>query len=385
LVAVEETPNEERRRLRSATTIDRRAAETAAGWLRDHATDLFLPDEPLAVDRNDDRPVSFGMRTTRDLFTDRQLAVISTAMAWIATADLPEKVRAGLRLAVSNALATNNKLCGYAHDYGRLSALFSIRGYSLPALPVELNPLHPDAGRGTLAHCVERVARAGHTIVRRHTWVPAEARVVSVELPLTTTPADDLSCRPASTPPSHTEPPAQLCLFDPPYFDYIAYSELSAFYRAWLQTPSPPSLPLMPHGEDPGEAFGLDLGDALRSLVARLAPGRPLAFTYHSTNPQAWRSVGIALDKANLAVTALWPVRSDGHMGHHSHPGNCEWDLVLVCRRVSETTPTCTIFTIEDWAEAAHPLKIGTADRTSMNLAISIVTARFATVAKEPS
>lgn len=385
LVAVEETPNGERRRLRSAAPVDRQADATAAGWLRDRATDLVLPDELLAVDRHDDRPLSFGMRTTRDLFTDRQLAVIGTAMAWIATADLPDKVRAGLRLAVSNALATNNKLCGYAYDYGRLSALFSIRGYSLPALPVELNPLHPDAGRGTLAHCVERVARAGQTMVRRHTWVPAAARVVAVELSLTTAAADNLGCRPASTPPSSTEPLAQLCLFDPPYFDYIAYTELSAFYRAWLQTPPPPSPPLMPHGDDPGEAFGLDLGDALRCLVARLEPGRPLAFTYHSTNPEAWRSVGIALDEAKLAVTALWPVRSDGHMGHHSHPGNCEWDLVLVCRPVSETTPTRPSFTIETWAEAARPLEIGTADRTSMSLAISLVTARFARPAEEPS
>lgn len=382
LVAVEETPTGQRRQLRSPCATDHRALKAAAARLAKYTDDVAFLTEPLAVERHDDRPVSFGMRTTRDLFTARQLAVFITAMTWVANADLDDTVRAGLRLAVSNALATNNKLCSYAHDYGRLSALFSVRGYSLPALPVELNPLHPDAGRGTLAHCIERAARAGATTVRRHTWAPTAARVVPAELELVTTAAtDDVTCAPASTPPSSSEPRAQLCVFDPPYFDYIAYTELSAFYRAWLPTPSPSAAPLLPHGKDPGEAFGLDLGVALRALLVRLEIQRPLAFTYHSTNPEAWRAVGIALDEAKLAITALWPVRSDGHMGHHSHPGNCEWDLVLVCRRVTETARAASPFAIERWAQAVYPLEIAAADRISMELAISIVTSRFATVA----
>ena len=49
-----------------------------------------------------------------------------------------------------------DRLCGYATDYGRLSPLFSVRGYSLPALAVELNPLNLKSGRGTIAACIER-------------------------------------------------------------------------------------------------------------------------------------------------------------------------------------------------------------------------------------
>jgi adenine-specific DNA methylase len=379
LVAVEETPRGRRRRLRAAVPADRRIP-ALVDWLVQHASIAMIPDWPLAVDRHDDRPVSFGMRTIRDLFTDRQLAVLGTAMAWIAEADMADNVRTGLRLAVSNALATNNKMCSYARDYGRLSALFSVRGYSLPALPVELNPLHPDAGRGTLAHCVERVARAGGTKVRRYSWSPATGEAVPIDLDLGTAIAGDVACRSASDPPATDDRAAQICVFDPPYFDYIAYTELSEFYRAWLPAPAPAAAPMLPHGDDPGEAFGLDFGVALRAMLARLAPGRPLAFTYHSTNPEAWRAVGIALDEAKLAVTALWPVRSDGHMGHHSHPGNCEWDLVLVCRRVTETNRADATFTVDGWIDSSRPLKIGTADRDSMGLAIATISSRFATV-----
>jgi putative DNA methylase len=384
LIAVEETEKGKRRRIRKPSRDDLAAARTASEWLTDHRGNLLLPTVELATERHDERPISFGMKHAVDLFTDRQLAVFGSAFAWLASAKLDPDVRDGLRLAVSNALATNNKLCGYAYDYGRLSALFSVRGYSLPALPVELNPLHADGGRGTLHHCIERVSRAGTDNARRHVWSATAAAVEARSLALPTNAAvNDVKCMSATTSPSASDPSADLCVFDPPYFDYIAYSELSEFYRAWLAPDASLGTPLLPGGSDPGESFGLELGVAMRSALARLAPGRPLAFTYHSASAEAWRAVGIALDEAKLRVTALWPVYSDGHMGHHSHPGNCEWDLVLVCRRVSETNASAMTFSAETWAESAKPLSIGDADRASMAHAISVASCRFGTPAKE--
>jgi adenine-specific DNA methylase len=324
------------------------------------------------------------MKHAIDLFTDRQLAVFGSAFAWISSAKLDARVRDGLRLAVSNALATNNKLCSYAYDYGRLSALFSVRGYSLPALPVELNPLHEDGGRGTLNNCIERVARAGTGSTRRHVWSATAAKVEARTLALPTNAAvSNVKCTSATAPPSGRDSSVDLCVFDPPYFDYIAYSELSEFYRAWLAPDAIVGAPLLPGGSEPGESFGLELGVAMRSALARLAPGRPLAFTYHSASAEAWRAIGIALDEAKLRVTALWPVYSDGHMGHHSHPGNCEWDLVLVCRRVSETAPALMTFDADSWARSAKPLTIRDADRASMGHAITVARSRFGTPAKE--
>lgn len=384
LIAVEDTAKGQRREIRKPSRDDLKAAQSAAAWLAEHRSELTLPVLSLAAERHDERPVSFGMTHATDLFTDRQLAVFGSAFAWLSSAKLEPDVREGLRLAVSNALATNNKLCSYAYDYGRLSALFSVRGYSLPALPVELNPLHPDGGRGTLHHCVERVARAGSDNTRRHVWSPTARGVEARTLALPTNAAvDRVTCRSATASPNGRDPSADLCVFDPPYFDYIAYSELSEFYRAWLAPEAAVGTPLLPGGSDPGESFGLELGVALRGALARLAPGRPLAFTYHSASAEAWRAVGIALDEAKLRVTALWPVYSDGHMGHHSHPGNCEWDLVLVCRRVSETVASAMTFNADSWARSAKPLTIRDADRASMDHAISVASSRFGNPAKE--
>lgn len=384
LVGVEYTSAEARRRIYKARKADLAALESATAWLDENAPTLPLPTAELCAERHDERPRSFGMATVQDLFTERQLAVFGSAFKWLQSAELDPSVRTGLRLALSNALATNNKLCSYAYDYGRLSALFSVRGYSLPTLAVELNPLHPDSGRGTIHNCIERVARAAASEVRRYTWSTNIGKPAPVSLALATN-ADtsEVMCVDAGAAADSNVTSADLCFFDPPYFDYIAYSELSEFYRAWVGLPPLDAEPLLPAGDDPGEDFGLKLGVAMRAALARLAPGRPIAFTYHSTAREAWRAVGIALDEAKLRVTALWPVRSDGHMGHHSHPGNCEWDVLVVCRRIHETSPAAATFDVEDWQRSAHPLEIGQADRVSIDLAVEVASARFGVITKE--
>jgi adenine-specific DNA methylase len=123
---------------------------------------------------------------------------------------------------------------------------------------------------------------------------------------------------------------------DPPYFDYIAYSELSEFFRLWLREPGLAGAPLLPGTESPVESFAVSLGGALKVTLTRLRPGAPLVFTYHSANPNAWIAIGDAFDIADLAVVALWPVLADPHMGHHAAEGNCEWDVVVVARRTGE-------------------------------------------------
>jgi len=376
LIAVEETAAGCRRRVRAPVPADF-AALASATAITTSQIDLDLPTGRLSPDRHDDRPLSYGIATARQLFSDRQLAVLGSAMAWVRQADLRPSVRRALRLAVSNALTTNNKLCSYAMDYGRLAPLFSVRGYSIPALAVELNALHPNQGRGTILHCIEHVVRSSTLSVQRHVWSVSANKPVKTTMTFSkATDSDTVTCVPAE----HRPPNAgkvDMCLFDPPYFDYISYGELSEFYRSWLGLGDPPTEPLLPGGSDPAARFGKKMGACLRAATERLATGRTLTFTYHSANPDAWRAIGIALDAASLAVTAVWPVRSDGHMGHHSHPGNCEWDMILVCRRKAETRSLPLNVTVESWVDLAGSLPIGDADKASMALALAAVGPRF--------
>lgn len=381
LVAVEETPPDERRRLRPPVTEDLRALDSARRTLSSRRGGLHLPDGDVQVGHHDDRPVSYGITRYEQLFTPRQLLILGSAWTWVSARDWPKSVRRALQMALSNALATNNRLCGYATDYGRLSPLFSVRGYSLPALAVELNPLHPTGGRGTIGACIARNVRAaGRAPVRRYSWHVSKKRPVAVDFDVTTSGVDvAVACRSADLfPPPGAQADVDICIFDPPYYDYIAYDELSAFYRAWQDSAQLAGPPLLPGRGNGAEAFGVYLGRCMRAVTARVRAGRPIVFTYHSSNPDAWDAIGEAMHAADLAVTAIWPVRSDGHMGHHSHDGNSEWDLVIVSRRRRETEPCIPSFNVDRWIDDVKPLRVSDADRKNMTLAYNVVASRFA-------
>lgn len=379
LIAVEETHDEHRRRIRAATNMDRKQVDRAKTYIARYHHHLALPKGSFAKMRVDERPRSYGVTRYQDLFGPRQLATFGAAFAWVDRQELTAGVKAALFLALSNALATNNRLCGYARDYGRIAPLFSVRGYALPALAVELNPFHPSAGRGTLARIFARLERSCMpNKVRRYVWDQEEDEAIatSIRFPrLSTKP--DIRCASASKPIDSLKNSIDVCVFDPPYFDYIAYSELSEFYRSWLRKHRLGGTPLFPDSSDPVSSFGEMLGDCLAAVRDRVKAGRPIAFTYHSASDDAWKAIGHALDRAELLVTALWPLRNDVHMGHHTASGNCEWDVVVVCRRTAECERDSPPQTVEDWRAGLSGLPISEADERGLELALSMAAERF--------
>src|SRR5206468_1566491 len=193
-------------------------------------------------------------------------------------------------------------------DYGRLAPLFSVRSYSLPWLAVELNPFHPSGGRGTLRRILDRITRSAGDRVRRYVWSQRTKRPEAVTTDYARarrTP--EVLCQSASAELAFKSD-HDLCMFDPPYFDYIAYSELSEFYRVWLTESELGGAPLLPDPRDPTNSFGRALGACMRRAVCRLNAGAPIAFTYHAASKPAWDAIGVALDSAELLVTGLWPV-----------------------------------------------------------------------------
>ena len=380
LLALEETCDGVPRRFRKPTPSDLSLLENASRYLEEHIDEIDVPDYEFRRDRVDARPVSYGVRQLRQLFTDRQIAVFGHAFKWVKeNADPDLRVNRALRLALSNALATNNRLCSYARDYGRLAPLFSLRCYALPAMPVELNPFHVSAGRGTLKRNLDRVQRSSAKLVRRHTWDVTAGKVRRFDADYSAGVREvDMECGPAHAIKRSLRTRQDICIFDPPYFDFIAYSELSEFYRGWWAKHELGGTPLAPDNDDPVGSFGNALAGELRPMVEALHVGSPLAFSYHSAAHGAWEAIAIALDDLDLVVTALWPVKTDSHMGLHTDDGNCEWDLIVVCRKRLECELSILpIASAEVWVERLHPLFVRESDRTSMNLAIGMAAGRF--------
>ena len=378
MVAVEETHTTQHRRIRTATPEDRQRENDAKVKADASSSPIF--SRFLNTQRRDRRPVSHGFETVGSLFLPRQQLLLGAAMSWIEGRNLPDTQRQALTLFVTGLLTSNNALCGYARDYGRLAPLFSVRGYPFPALSVELNPLHPTAGRGTLPSGLRRLTGLAETRVQRHTLANNRPMRVDLDLPVQAE-SVDVVCGSADDTNGHPNLEASVCVTDPPYFDYIAYSELSEFFRVWLADPDLGGEPLLPAEEDAVGSFADRLAACLKVTRTRLAPHTPLVFTYHTRHQRGWETIGLALDEAGLVVTAAWPVLADPGMGAHRGPGNCEWDVVLACRpAVSEirVAPPAAQEWISDLTAAGF--SINQADRDSFTHALRTFADRFAPV-----
>lgn len=387
LLAVEETPvGGGRRRIRAPREEDLAAAGAASERLAASGMRAGL-NANLTVSAGDARPVSFGVRTLRDLHTDRQVAYLSEAFGWVESNVANADVARALKLAVSTTVSCNNRLCGYATDYGRLAPLFSIRAFALPWLTVELNPLNETGGRGTFSAALLRVLRSIDAPVRRNAVDESGAISSRVFDFSNRTGSHELTCADVTEPGFELDVPRAakspvLCITDPPYFDFIAYDALSQVFRGWLGL-SLAGESLHPPEIDGPAVFGARLGAAFAAVFEGSGASALLAFTYKGDD-EAWEAVGVALDEAKLRVTGLWPVLADPHMGHHNHAGNCEFDLVVVARPVTVTNSAVQPIGASGHAigQLARDREVSIADRANIGAAFEMAASRWGALAE---
>lgn len=364
-IALEGTPLKGHRTIREPGQRDLDGETRARTLLA--AMDLPFPTGELPRNREDGRPQLYGVRVARDMFSARQLLVLGSAFAWVRDFVPQGEIQRALALVVSNALATNNLFCGYATDYGRLAPLFSVRSYALPALTVELNPFHSSGGRGTLGAMLRRVLKSNPPW--RSADQPAHNDMATVR-------AVEVACRDAKDADWH-EGSLDFVLTDPPYFDFIAYSDLSRFYRVWLESSglihAQAGIPLHA-GKGDGEAdrFASGLGAAFARALHALKPGGAMAFSYHSSSRVAWTAVADALLLAKADVTAAFPVWADLKSVGHGKDGNCEWDVYLVCRPANEVEVRVPVDP-ERWVDELGAFGISDADIRCWRLAAETV------------
>jgi len=342
LIAVEVTRNDKHRLIRTPTE-----AESDQSWeddarLADQYNKLVLPDAPFQTALRNHKPGVYGFESFASLFSPRQLLVFGSAFRWLSDQAFSVRIRSALALAVSNALASNNLLCAYATDYGRLAPLFSVRDYSLPVLSVELNPLHATAGRGTLRATIRRVA-ASKGATGDHDTRDSSVQVADA----TTTAWPDAGG-------------FDVVMTDPPYFDYIAYSDLSQFFRAWLDaaglSPAKISGDPLYEGRDSRATFATRLGATFKNAADRLKPNGVLVFTYHATTAEGWQAAVDAIRRAGLSVTEAFPLWADAKSPGHGHAGNIEFDVVFCCRPA--TVSGWTTVSADKWAKRFGDEKI---------------------------
>ncbi len=339
-----------RRRFRPATAFDQAVLENAQRALQGRkeldGSVPWVPERSIPREgRADNRLLDYGYHRYRELFNPRQLLHLSHLAEAINGLEGP--IRQAMTIAFSDHLITNCMMTHYAFGWRRLAPLFSVRAYSHKTRPVEINPWLDRTGRGTFPNAARQVQRAIE-------WVRAPREALreggfcviqkpALASPTTLTqPSASVLQRNSQCLDFLADETVDLVLTDPPYFDNIAYSELSDFFLPWLQL-----LGLIPSDDESEVGFHENLAargrsessvsrfqNALSKCFAEIARvlktrGR-LVFTYQHRTAIAWYALASALAGAALRAIQLFPLLGDSNTGLHKHEGNSTWDAVFV-------------------------------------------------------
>jgi hypothetical protein len=252
---------------------------------------------------------------------------------------LTNELREPLALAFSDHLTTNCMLTAYAFGWRRLTPLFTVRAFRHVTRPVELNPWLVGTGRGTFPNAARQVQRAAEfAMVPKEPVLSGGFRAVPLTTPVGSAEITNGDARRLS----HIEDRSvDLVITDPPYFDNIAYSELSDFFRPWLRqlkvvphrrATSPREDSLIARGRGDGSAtdYEAGLGQSFSEIRRVLKTEGRAVFTYRHKTALAWMSIARALRTARLKPVQLIPLLGDGTVGLHVHNGTITWDAVFV-------------------------------------------------------
>lgn len=321
----------------------------------DPPTDLDWLTQPMSTNPRWFSPPAFGMTTFRDLFTDRQLVALTTAIQLVdeacalaarqgASKTYVLALRTYLAFGVSKATSRNCTLALWETGMGRLAGALGRQALPMTWDFAETNPLSGSGGDigGTIHSVVEVLQR-----------LPEGPRGQALQ-------------RDART----FDEAGSMVFTDPPYYDNIGYADLSDFYYVWLRrmlatqypdlfstllTPKTPELIATPHrfGGNRAKArafFEQGLRESFQRIRASQRPDIPFVvfYAFKQTESDAsngarastgWETMLEGLLGAGFAVTATWPIRSELVGALKKDVGALATSVALVCRPRATDAP----------------------------------------------
>lgn len=133
---------------------------------------------------------------------------------------------------------------------------------------------------------------------------------------------------------------------DPPYFDFVHYSELSDFFFAWLAPVLSSDYPYFDK-ENCGDKrevqhksvqiFALNLGRVFKESYRTLKDDGLLIFSFHHSKATGWLAIYQAIVKAGFEIVAAHPVKAEMSVAKPKSAARSpiNLDAILVCKKGS--------------------------------------------------
>lgn len=343
---------------RSITQFDLLLYNKAAERLQ--TEDLPLPTGEVIPGRNTNQARRYGYLLWRDFFNERQL--LSLGLLLKAILSIRDKTsRDQMLLLFSSILEYNNMFCSYKGEgTGAVRPLFSRQILKPERTPLENSVWGWPQSSGTFSTMFEsRLLRAKNFLSSPTLLLPSQngARPRKVTLPTKPLPTLVSSWEEMLQTPNalwilngdsaHLPIPDKsidAIVTDPPYFDYVHYSELADFFYAWLSPVLQSEVPYFRNTSSRNERaevqhsepkqFAQRLARVFIEAKRVLKPQGVLVFTFHHSHPTGWAAVSTALVKAGFQVVAAYPVHGEIKvaLAKSAAKSPIHLDSILVCK-----------------------------------------------------
>lgn len=335
---------------------------------------LPLPISEVRPGHNTNQARGYNFTRWADFFNDRQKLCLGLLLRAILKVE-DREAQEQLLCLFSSTLEFNNRFCSFKGEgTGAVRHMFSHHILKPERTPLENSVWGGERTSGTFASLFEsRLLPAKRYLDRPFevggdpelfdTDRPGSGRVVASH-PMRPVLVDDLG-------PNHPRQAALVLngdsanlplpdrcvdavVTDPPYFDFIHYSELSDFFYAWLGPVLADRYPYFDRRDSAsaGEvqhkdaaAFARLLGGVLAESARVLKDEGVLAFSFHHSRAEGWAAIHEALNLAGLVVVASHPIHAElrGSSPKNGTKDPISLDAILVCRkRTAVVRPTIT-------------------------------------------
>jgi putative DNA methylase len=325
---------------------------------------LPLPETSVRPGHNTDQARGYNYTQWREFFNARQLLCLGLLLREILTID-NLAIQEQMLCLFSSTLEFNNLFCSFKGEgTGAVRHMFSNHILKPERTPLENSVWGTDKSSGTFSTLFEsRLLRAkryldepfeialdydgdGNRTGSRKTVAshPIRARRVETWHDLN---ASDHGLMILNGDSSKLPVPAgsvDAVVTDPPYFDFVHYSELSDFFFAWLSPALRQRYPWMAREDssDQGEVqhkdprvFARQLASVFTESCRVLKDDGVLAFSFHHSRAEGWAAIYEAINKAGLAVVAVHPVHAELRAASPKTAAKdpISLDAILVCRK----------------------------------------------------
>ena len=335
----------------------------------------ILPDELFPDTGNDIRPIHYGMKYWKDLFSSRQLFGHCTSVEvfqelvqeYEKDGKLDELTKAALvyvAICIDKVIDYNSRGCTWhpkrevtAHTFSKHDFSFK---WSFPEMALTVRGSGYDWIFEQVGKCVQELIELIHgkdkstpttyPLFQQGEAVPKQSLSRS-SLQLTLGSAESLSIE------SNT---VDAVVMDPPYYDNVMYAELSDYFYVWLKRTA--GL-LYPEGfqeyltdkdreavanparfkgrKKAKDVAGLDYQKRMARIFTEcrrvLKPEGVLTVMFTHKASGAWDALAKGLVEAGFTITASWPINTESESSMHIKDKTAAKSTIfLVCRKFDE-------------------------------------------------